>query len=110
MTGEMESEREIRLSENLKKIMASKNLKVTVVARKVGMNKSTLHGYCNGVIPRNLRQLKLLADFLEISFSELIFGKSGGAFSIRAIDPLEGRYELTIKELNDSTKKVETAK
>lgn len=54
MTEQMGASQEIKLAENLKKILATKKLTVTDTAKKVRMHKSTLHGYCNGVVPRNL--------------------------------------------------------
>ncbi len=96
----MSSKEGIKLAENLKKIMKAKNLTITSTARKVGMNKSTLHNYCNGVIPRNLLTLKELADFLEIGLSDLIFESHSATFSVQSGETIEGRYEITIKRVN----------
>lgn len=95
----MSDREEIRLAENLRKIMASRNLRVTLVAKKVGMNKSTLHGYCNGVVPRNLRTLKALADYFGVSFAELVFG-SENEVPLDSGRGLEGRYEVTIRRID----------
>ncbi len=104
MTGPMGSKQEIKLADNLKKIMASKNLTVTQAAKKIGMNKSTLHNYCNGVVPRNLRKIKELADLLEVSLTELIFGKNADVTSFRTEGSMEGRYEVIIRRVNEGGK------
>lgn len=94
-------EQEIRLAGNLKRIMATKGLRLTTVARKTGMRKSTLHGYLNGVIPRNLQQLKALADFLNVSFADLIFGEETAK-----TESIEGRYEVIIRRVPETLKTV----
>lgn len=100
----MKSKHEFELSENLKRILSEQNLSLTSTAKQVGMNKSTLHGYCNGVIPRNLAQLKALADFLDVSLTELLFGKGKESPAIRGTSLVEGRYELIIRRVDDSGK------
>ncbi len=64
---------DIYLANNLNQLINQKSLSITMIAREVGMNKSTLHNYCNGVIPRNILSLKKLANFLDISLNDLIF-------------------------------------
>lgn len=102
MTSPMKNKREIRLSENLRRIMDSKRITVTSTARKVGMNKSTLHGYCNGVVPRNLRKLNELADFLEIPITELVFGSDSEFTRVNYDGPIEGCYEVIIRKVNET--------
>jgi len=97
----MSSEQGIKLADNLKRIMKAKNLTITSTAREVGMNKSTLHNYCNGVIPRNLLKLKELADFLDVGLSDLIFESPTGTVSVQSVESIEGRYEITIKRVTD---------
>jgi len=97
----MMSEQGIKLADNLKRIMKAKHLTITSTAREVRMNKSTLHNYCNGVIPRNLLKLKELADFLDVGLSELIFESPTGNVSVHAVESIEGRYEITIKRVTD---------
>lgn len=100
MNGSMAERQQIQLAENLKRMMAAKNLSVTAAARKIGMNKSTLHGYCNGAIPRNLQKLKELADLFEVSLVELIF-----AHETEARTPskggFEGRYEVIVRRIDE---------
>lgn len=99
----MKPKREIKVGENLQRLMADRKVTVTVAARDVGMNKSTLHGYCNGVVPRNLKQLKALADYLGVSFDELIFGGIPDSTSVKQESTIEGRYEVIIKRVTRSS-------
>jgi transcriptional regulator with XRE-family HTH domain len=63
------------------------------------MNKSTLHNYCNGVIPRNLMKLQELADLLGVTLSELASGKAQASALPSFPEDLEERFEVTIKRL-----------
>lgn len=101
----MSSDDGIKLAANLKRIMKARNLTITAIAREVGMNKSTLHNYCNGVIPRNLLKIKDLADFLEVDLSDLIFESPTNTLSIPLGDSIEGRYEIVIKRIVDKSMK-----
>lgn len=102
MNPSMRAPKEIKLGENLKRIFAEKDLKVTGTARKVGMHKSTLHGYCNGVVPRNLIQLRNLADFLGISLGELLFGGAESVVAATNEFAVEGRYEVIVRRVGDA--------
>lgn len=105
MNASMKADQQIKLAENLKKLMASKNMTVTSVSRQIGMNKSTLHNYCNGVVPRNLLKIKELADLLNVSLTELIFGLESGSKVLNLDDGIEGRFEITIKRISANGKK-----
>jgi transcriptional regulator with XRE-family HTH domain len=98
----MKMDQKIKLAENLKNQMASRNLTITTVARQIGMNKSTLHNYCNGVVPRNLIKIKELADLLEISLSELVFGSNAEGLASEFEDGIEGRFEVIVKRIQSS--------
>ncbi|MFZ4402473.1 MAG: helix-turn-helix domain-containing protein [Pseudobdellovibrionaceae bacterium] len=100
----MGTSQKIKLAENLNRLMNSKNLTVTSVARKIGMNKSTLHNYSNGVIPRNLPKIKELADLLEVSLSELVFGHETEVEHRNLSDGIEGKFEVTIRRVDRLSK------
>ncbi len=96
----MANELEKNFSENLKYLIARKNLTLTSAARKVGMNKSTLHNYCNGVIPRNLMKIKELADLLGVSFNELL--SVDRQINMEALShQLNGRFEVSIRRVDN---------
>lgn len=100
----MGTSQKIKLAENLNRLMSSKKLTVTSAARKFGMNKSTLHNYCNGVIPRNLPKIKELADLLEVSLSELLFGHAVETKNVNTSEEIEGKFEITIRRIDRFTK------
>ena len=94
----MKKSKEIAISKNLNRLMKNKGLTISGTAKKVGMNKATLHNYCNGVVPRNLITLNKLAEFFGISLSELVFELDSRS-TIHIEGGLEGHYELVINRI-----------
>jgi transcriptional regulator with XRE-family HTH domain len=99
MNAMMKAEQKMKLAENLKKLILSKNMTVTSASRQIGMNKSTLHNYCNGVVPRNLLKIKELADLLDVSLNELVYGTSSKIDSPSEKEGIEGRFEIVVRRL-----------
>jgi transcriptional regulator with XRE-family HTH domain len=96
----------IRLSENLNRLMKKRKVSISQTAQAVAMNKSTLHNYCNGVVPRNVLTLKKLADYFEISLVDLIFGPQMRPESLLRAAFLEGTYELIIRRTVGDSKNI----
>lgn len=96
----MEKDRKIQLADSLKRLMTERNLTVSSISRKTGINKSTIHNYCNGVVPRNLPQLKKLAELFEISLTDLIFNTEKVPNPKNKNQNLEGKYEVIIRKIN----------
>ena len=94
-----------RLAENLSRLLKKKGLSVSQVAMAIEMNKSTLHNYCNGVVPRNIQTLIKIADFFDISLTELLFGPQVTPEALLRAAILEGTYELVIRRSKDDFKK-----
>lgn len=79
------------LHKNLTELLKDQNL--SRIAVKARMNKSTLHGYLNGIEPRSLLGLTRLAEVLNVSPKDLVFGQTP------APSTEEERFEVTIKRL-----------
>ena len=95
----------IKLAENLNRLMKRKNLSLSQTAEAIQMNKSTLHNYLNGVVPRNVLTLKKLADFFQIGLTDLLFGPQITPEAFLRASLLEGTYELVIRRSTDESKK-----
>lgn len=78
--------------------MASRNLSLTKTARQLGINRSSLHSYCNGVLPSNLETIQKLADFFGISPNELVYGEGLESVAVHIVGKVEGEYLVTIKK------------
>ncbi len=94
-----------RLAENLNRLMKKRKVTMSQTALSIEMNKSTLHNYCNGVIPRNVMTLKKLADYFEVGLTELMFGPQTNPETLLKAALLEGTYELIIRRNVDESKK-----
>lgn len=74
---------------------------MTTVAKKAGVNKSTLHGYIEGVTPKAIVTVESLAHFFGVDPSELLYSdlKEGKA---RKKPPSghEHRFEITIRAVD----------
>lgn len=67
---------EITLSKNLQDLLKSQRYSASTIASRVKMNKSTLHGWTNGVIPQPLKALVALSQYFNISLDELCLGQT----------------------------------
>ena len=88
----------ISLSKNLNALIKERGISISSVAERVGMNRSTLHNYCNGTVPRHLITLQKLADFFNVSLGSLISDISDSQKAPPA-PAIQGKYELIIKPM-----------
>lgn len=108
----------LNLRQQLKLELERRGWTATRLARTAGIPKQSLSGWMAGNRPRNLDQLKKVADVLELDLEELLFGPAGldvptGPQVVRAERPqalellqglrigqdgwLEGTLEIRIK-------------
>ena len=74
----------IQFSKNLRQLLGEKNLSLHQLSKLNNINKSSLHNYLNGVVPRGLESAVKLALFFDVSLDELVFGRSQ-----KGVDPNE---------------------
>jgi transcriptional regulator with XRE-family HTH domain len=65
----------MNFSKNLRDYLNSKDLSINELARRLEVPVSTIHGWLNGVEPKNMRDLKKVSVFLGITIDELCFGE-----------------------------------
>jgi len=58
----------------LKKLIKEKGISVAHLSRATKVPLQTLHGWLNGSEPKSLRQVKMVADYLEVDLDYLCFG------------------------------------
>lgn len=63
----------IFLAKNLIYLIKNQRRSLSQTAKNAKMNKSTLHGYMTGVVPRGVENLVLLAHELNVSPGQLLF-------------------------------------
>lgn len=98
----MKSNGKVRLAENLNRLMKEKKIAMSTTAKKTSINRSTLHSYCNGVIPKHVITVKKLADFFGVTFEELLFGYNEAQSESKPSRRIEGQYVITIRELKST--------
>jgi transcriptional regulator with XRE-family HTH domain len=67
--------KDLRLSKALKGLIQSKNIKVVELSRATRVPVQTIHNWLSGQKPRDIVQVKAVADFFRMSIDELCFGK-----------------------------------
>ncbi len=90
---------EIRLDKTLPRLIKSKNISISYLAKKTKISPSTLYEWKNGRIPQNITHVKTVATALEVPLHYLLFETSDPFSQEVQIDTLalEGQYEVSIK-------------
>ena len=65
---------QVRVGKNLSVLMEGNNLAPATIAKKLSINRSTLHNWLNGTLPRGFMGFLKLANFFEVSLDELCYG------------------------------------
>lgn len=69
----MKSDFGITFSKNLRRELRVRGLSVAELAKRSGVPAKTIYGWTSGQRPRNVEQVKMVADVLEITLDELLF-------------------------------------
>lgn len=64
----------MELKSILRKLIKEKGITVVALSRGSKVPIQTLHGWLHGSEPKNIRQLKAVADYLEVDLDYLCFG------------------------------------
>ncbi len=63
----------MNFSKNLNAYMAKNNMSLKELAHKLGVPNSTVHGWLNGIPPKNILMIKKISTHLNCSIDELCF-------------------------------------
>lgn len=77
----------MKLKDTLKDLLTRNDMSQTDLSRVTDIPVSTINGWLNGVDPKNITQLKVIADYYNVSLDFLCFG--------------EMQQEIASKRLND---------
>ncbi len=64
----------IKIKSILRKLLAERDITPAQLARATQVPPQTINNWLSGLEPRNLGQLKLVADYFEISVDFLVYG------------------------------------
>lgn len=65
---------DMQLKTILKKLIKQRGISVAHLSRSTKVPLQTLHGWINGSEPKSLRQVKTVADYLQVDLDYLCFG------------------------------------
>lgn len=64
----------MEFQKQLKKLLESKDMSASDLSRKVGISVKTIHNWLTGQAPRDINQVKKVANYFETSVDMLCFG------------------------------------
>ena len=89
------------LSEQLKKLMSESEINQSELSRATNIPVQTLHNWLCGSQPKSIKQLKLVADYFDVSIDLLCFGgKRSLDFANYKEDINAGLYEVILRKVN----------
>lgn len=63
------------LDKNILKLCKERGITIAALAKESGVKQPTLHGWTTGRSVQNLKDLKKVCDYLEVSLHEILFGE-----------------------------------
>jgi transcriptional regulator with XRE-family HTH domain len=69
----MSIEEYMKFAQNLKEFITKNNLSLKELSERLEVPSSTVHGWINGVPPKNIKTLKKIAVLMNCSIDELCF-------------------------------------
>ena len=85
---------EMIFSRNLKNYIETHNLSLKDLGQKLDVPTSTVHGWINGIPPRNIKTIKKIANLLNCSVDELCFSEKKA--SPQLLHKLESNLVLSL--------------
>ncbi len=64
----------LRLKEILKSELEKRGMGVPTLAKRTGISRQTIANWVEGQKPQNIEQVKVVANYLEMTVDELCFG------------------------------------
>lgn len=95
----------MKLGTQLKQILAAKNITVAQLSKATKISSKTVYHWLNGQSPRNLDQLKLLSDYLEVDLNYLLFNDAKikkNEFQDYEDEIKAGIYEVVLRKIKQS--------
>ena len=90
----------IRLGQRVQRFLDEERRTLTWLASRLGVNKSVLHGWLQGVEPRCLGSLIKLSGEMGVSLDELVFDKPFSPKPSQKLLEFEDlKFEVSIKRI-----------
>lgn len=93
------------LAKQLKQLLKNKDLTAAKLSRATGINQKTLSEWLSGRTPRDLDQIKILSEYLEVEIGYLLFGevnklKNKDLFTENINEINAGVFEVVLRKVN----------
>ncbi len=96
----------VNLKLNLKYLLRTRSLNVLKLSKETKLPKSTIADWCAGNSPKRIEQLKILADYFNLSVDQLVFEKDPSIFDkpkqqkAEAVEFISfGKYDVYLKKI-----------
>lgn len=92
----------MKIGRQLKDLLNKHDLKVAQLARATGIPRQTLDNWILGQDPRNLKQVKIIADHFKVSIEFLCFGEQPKERSLVEFEHEinAGVFEVVLRRVN----------
>jgi transcriptional regulator with XRE-family HTH domain len=90
-----------KLRQVLKTLLAENKLSAAELSRKTSVSKQVLSDWLAGVRPRNIEQVKAVAEYFGISLDYLCFGETASPAKPVPATWISGRFEGRIRVIAD---------
>ncbi|EPZ51822.1 Cro/C1-type HTH DNA-binding domain protein [Bacteriovorax sp. BAL6_X] len=95
----------MQLSINLRTLLSEFDWSVPKLAKESGVNTQTIHNWLKGQSPRDLGQVKLVANTLSVSLDDLCFStieeKSKEVIKQFQDEIYAGRFEVVLRPIKE---------
>lgn len=95
----------MKLNKNLNELLKIKGVSLTRLAKSTGVPITTISNWLSGQSPKNIEQLKKVADHFNVSIEELAFGKSPPTREKNVLEDFTeneiyaGKYEVVLRRI-----------
>ena len=96
---------DMKLKSNLRDVLYKREMSASELARATKLPKQTINDWLNGSSPKNLNQLKIVADYFGVSIDQLVFGEAQQVKPMNAIEEFvdneiyAGKYEVILRRI-----------
>ena len=94
----------MKFSNNLNQYLKSNNLSLKELAKRLDVPPSTVHGWVNGIPPKNILTLKKIAEVFGCTIDDLCFGddfKEVHLESSLVISIGKDKYKILFKKVEE---------
>ena len=96
---------DMKLAQQLKKLLQSSGTKISVLSKSTRVPQQTIHNWLTGSKPRDLDQVKRIADHFEVSLDMILYGLESKNKSRSTIEDFQdeinaGIFEVVLRKVS----------